>query len=87
MATKRGSTKKSATKKSAKKATKKSAKKPSKKAGAGFPPPPIVRCVEACIAQFRACLAKGVDFNTCELRLQRCIRRCVGVSAESGPGE
>ena len=67
MATKRSSTKKSA--------TKKSAKKSSKKTGIIIPPPNL-RCIEACVTQFEACVSKGVDRATCMKRLQRCLQKC-----------
>jgi len=77
MATKRGSSKKSSTKKSSKKAGKKSAKK----SAATLPPPPILRCLLACVDTYRRCIASGVNPAICEKRLQRCLRRCLGLPA------
>ncbi len=70
MATKR----KAAAKKSAKKSAKKA---PKKKAAATFPPINL-KCIEACVARFNACRAKGVPLQTCIKRLQRCIMNCQG---------
>lgn len=89
MATKRGSTKKSATKKSSKKAskkaTKKAAKKPSKKAGITFPPPNLA-CIETCIARYERCRMKGVDPVLCRKRLARCLSHCT-IFGTPGPDE
>ena len=89
MATKSGSTKKSATKKSSKKSSKKATKKPAKKgarkAAATFPfPNPL--CIKACVERYHRCLQKGVNPALCQKRLQRCILRCVtGGGADPGP--
>jgi len=96
MATKKGSSKKGSAKKSAgKKSSKKSAKKASVKSGitaksaVGFPPPNL-NCILACVRQYNSCIKKGVDFPTCQKRLQRCIMNCMGgggIFAEGGDVE
>lgn len=85
------SAKKSAAKKSAaKKSTKKAVKKSGARRASGAElirtlpttlpgiPPPNLRCINACVAQFQRCISKGVDFATCQKRLVRCIQNCAG---------